>query len=46
MNSRSVILAKELFVDKKDYQNTDNTCINQKRTLRKKNIPPPSRTNS
>ena len=27
VNSCSVILAKELFVNKKDLKNTDNTCI-------------------
>ena len=31
MNSRDVILAKELFVDKKDLKNTDNICINKNR---------------
>ena len=29
MNSRGVILAKELFVDKKDLKNSDNTRINK-----------------
>ena len=29
MNNRGVILAKELFVDKKDLNNTDNTHINK-----------------
>ena len=31
MNSRGVILAEELFVDKKDLRNTSNSRINKNR---------------
>ena len=31
MNSRGVIQAKELFVDKKDLKNADNTRISKNR---------------
>ena len=32
INSRGVILAKELFVDKKDLMNIDNILINKNRS--------------